>query len=118
MAILPKSPETKVDNEIAVNPDNKNKSTSKTDREKRLTMSPLEMLPPKRIRVESEQAVESLKKTEFTFIFSLNTNHGYGIFVSLAFTEFYGKKKLNVTNFQPNCNVRYTIINTGWMRTE
>lgn len=82
-------------------------------------MSPLEMLPPKRIRVESEQAVESLKKTEFTFIFSLNTNHGYGIFVSLAFTEFYGKKKkLNVTNFQPNCNVRYTIINTGWMRTE
>lgn len=54
-------------------------------------MSPLEMLPPKRISTESETAVESLKKTAFTFIFSLKTNHGYGIFVSRAFTEFYEK---------------------------
>jgi len=99
VAILPKSPKTKVDNEIAVNPDNKNKSTSKSNREKRLTVSPLEMLPPKRIRVESEQAVESLKKTEFTFIFSLKTNHGYGIFVSLAFSEFYGEKKNECNKF-------------------
>lgn len=50
------------------------------------------MLPPKRSTTESGTAVESRRNTEFTFIFSLKTSHGYGILVSRAFTEFWSNK--------------------------
>lgn len=53
-----------------------------------LTASPFNKLPPNRSTTESDTAVESRIKTEFTFIFSLKTSHGYGILVSRAFTEF------------------------------
>lgn len=59
---------------------------------RRLTLSPFEMLPPKRSNIESEMAVESRRKMEFTFIFSLKTSHGYGILDSRALTEFYTAK--------------------------
>jgi hypothetical protein len=53
-----------------------------------LTASPFDKLPPNKSSTESDTAVESRRKTEFTFIFSLKTNHGYGILVSRALTEF------------------------------
>lgn len=59
------------------------------DRRENLTTSPLEMLPPNRRSTESDTAVESRRKTEFTFIFSLKTSQGYGILDSRALTEFY-----------------------------
>lgn len=52
-------------------------------------MSPFEMLPPNKRIPESDIAVESRRKTEFTLIFSLKTSHGYGILESRAFTEFW-----------------------------
>lgn len=55
----------------------------------RLTISPLEMLPPNKRSAESDMAVESRRKTEFTLIFSLKTSHGYGILEARAFTEFW-----------------------------
>lgn len=42
-------------------------------------MAPLETVPPNKRTTESDTAVESLRKTVFTFTFSLNTSHGYGI---------------------------------------
>ena len=54
----------------------------------RLTVSPFEMLPPNRRRTESDTAVESRRKTEFTLIFSLKISHGYGILDFRALTEF------------------------------
>lgn len=47
------------------------------------------MLPPNKRSAESDMAVESRRKTEFTLIFSLKTNHGYGILGARAFTEFW-----------------------------
>lgn len=55
----------------------------------RLTIFPLEMLPPNKRSAESDMAVESRRKIEFTLIFSLKTNHGYGILEARAFTEFW-----------------------------
>lgn len=54
-----------------------------------LTSPPLEMFPPNKSSTESETPVESRRNTEFTFTFSLKTNHGYGILGTPAFTEFY-----------------------------
>lgn len=56
---------------------------------KELTSPPLEMFPPNKSSTESETPVESRRNTEFTFTFSLKTNHGYGILGTPAFTEFY-----------------------------
>lgn len=56
---------------------------------KRLTIFPLEMLPPNKRSAESDMAVESRRKTEFTLIFSLKTSHGNGILEARAFTEFW-----------------------------
>lgn len=47
------------------------------------------MFPPNKSSMESDIPVESLRNTELTFTFSLNTNHGYGILGTPAFTEFY-----------------------------
>ena len=56
------------------------------------------MLPPNRRSTESDTAVESRMKTEFTFTFSLKTSHGYGIFGTPPFTEFYSMKFVNKRN--------------------
>lgn len=53
-----------------------------------LTSPPLDMLPPNSRIKESEMAVDSRRKTEFTFTFSLKTSHGYRIFGSRALAEF------------------------------
>lgn len=60
-----------------------------------LTTSPFEMVPPNRSSTESEIAVESRRKTEFTLIFSLKISQGYGILESRALMEFfvYNKKE-------------------------
>lgn len=65
--------------------------------DKKLTIPPLEIRPPNKRSIESDTAVESRRKTEFTFTFSLKTNHGYGILGSRAFTEFYEKKEMQST---------------------
>lgn len=53
-----------------------------------LTVAPLTMFPPNSKTIESDTALESRRKTEFTLIFSLKTSHGYGILGSRALTEF------------------------------
>lgn len=68
--------------------ENQNLTHPANIRNKILTISPFEKLPPNRRSTESDTAVESRKKTEFTFIFSLKTSHGYGILDSRALTEF------------------------------
>lgn len=65
----------------------KGKCEEKTEKE--LTSPPLDMFPPNKSSMESDMAVESLRNTVFTLTFSLNTNHGYGILGTAAFTEFY-----------------------------
>lgn len=61
--------------------------------QEKLTSPPREIFPPKSSSTESDIAVESRRNTEFTFTFSLNTNHGYGILASLPLTEFWYKEK-------------------------
>lgn len=53
------------------------------------------MFPPNKSNIESDTPVESLRNTVFTLIFSLNTNHGYGILGTLPFTEFYTMQHQN-----------------------
>lgn len=67
---------------------NKKMTQSANTRNEILTTAPFEKLPPNRRSIESDTAVESRRKTEFTFIFSLKTSHGYGILGSRVLTEF------------------------------
>jgi len=62
------------------------------------------MFPPNKSSTESETPVESRRKTEFTFTFSLKTNQGYGILGTPAFTEFcceiHSGKQMNDYKFE------------------
>lgn len=53
-----------------------------------LTSPPVKISPPNKRSTESDIPVESRRKTEFTFTFSLKTSHGYGIFGAAPLTEF------------------------------
>jgi hypothetical protein len=58
------------------------------NKERPYTMLPFVTAPPNKISMESETPVESRMKTAFTFTFSQNTSHGYGMVWYFAFTEF------------------------------
>ena len=60
------------------------------------------MQPPNNNSIESDIAVESRRKTEFTFTFSLKTSQGNGILASLPLTELWKQKR------EPrlNCHVK------------
>jgi hypothetical protein len=51
------------------------------------------MQPPNNNNIESDIAVESRRKTEFTFTFSLKTSQGNGILASLPLTELWKQKR-------------------------
>lgn len=58
-----------------------------------LTNPPEDTLSPNRRSTESETAVESLRNTELTLIFSLKTSQGKGILCTLPFTELCKKRQ-------------------------
>lgn len=72
---------------------------SNTGNVKKHTKPPCFMWPPKSNSIESDMAVESRRKTEFTFTFSLKTNQGNGILASFPLTELCKQQRATRWNF-------------------
>jgi hypothetical protein len=81
--------------------------------QKGLTKPPCCRLPPKSNSTESDIAVESRRKTELTFTFSLNTSQGNGILASLPLTELWNNKeqKLKLWKERKLWNLSFFTIN-------